>query len=59
MAYDRLTDQHEAAANAGFLFVEKDEIERNYPLPSAYAAYAKYLDIAQGADVFKEQEKRG
>ncbi len=56
---DGLTDQNEAAANAGFLFVEKDEIERNYPLPSAYAAYAKYLDIAQGADVFKEQEKRG
>ena len=55
---DGLTDQNEAAANAGFLFVEKDEIEKNYPLPSAYAVYAKYLDIAQGADVFKEQENR-
>ena len=56
---DGLTDQSAAAAKAGFFFVEKDEIEKNYPLPSAYAAYAKYLDIAQGADVFKEQENRG
>ena len=56
---DDLTDQNAAAADAGFLFVEKDEIEKKYPLPSAYTVYAKYLDIVQGADVFREQENRG
>ena len=40
---DELEDQGVAAADAGFLFVEKEEIEKRYPLPSAYAAYAKYL----------------
>ena len=40
---DELMDQGAAAADAGFLFVEKEEIEKVYPLPSAYAAYAKYL----------------
>jgi len=51
---DELASQTEAAERAGFIFAEKEEIEKNYPLPSAYAAYARYLDIAQGADVFKK-----
>ncbi len=52
---DELTSQTEAAERAGFIFAEKEEIEKDYPLPSAYAAYAKYLDITQGADVFKKE----
>lgn len=52
---DELVNQKEAAKRAKFVFVEKEEIEREYPLPSAYAVYAKYLDIVQGADVFKIQ----
>lgn len=58
---DELADRREAAEKGGIIFVEKAEIEERYPLPSAYAAYAKYLDIAQGADVFRrenETEKR-
>lgn len=51
---DELADRGDAAEQAGFVFVEKEEIEEKYPLPSAYAAYARYLDIAQGADVFKK-----
>ena len=55
---DELISQQEAAKKAGFIFVEKEEIEKRYPLPSAYAAYAKYLDITQGADVFRQLEER-
>lgn len=52
---DELADLNEAAEKADFIFVEKEEIEEKYPLPSAYAAFARYLDIAQGADVFKKE----
>lgn len=55
---DELANQKTAAEKAGFIFAEKEEIERNYPLPSAYAAYAKYLDITQGADKFRKADKR-
>lgn len=51
---DELVSQEEAAKRADFIFVEKEEIEEKYPLPSAYAAYAKYLNIVQGADAFKK-----
>lgn len=50
---DELSEQSAAAERADFIFVEKEEIEKNYPLPSAYAAYAEYLDIRQGADALK------
>lgn len=50
---DELADWRETVGKAGFIFVEKEAIEKKYPLPSAYAAYAKYLDIRQGADAFK------
>ncbi len=56
---DELVSDKETAQKAGFLFVEKEEIEKRYPLPSAYAAYAKYLNIAQGADAFRKNEKYG
>lgn len=51
---DELADQKEAIERADFIFAEKEEIEKRYPLPSAYSAYAKYLEIAQGADVFRK-----
>lgn len=53
---DELVNQKTAARRANFVFVEKEELEKEYPLPSAYAAYARYLDIAQGADVFKKEK---
>ncbi len=53
---DELVPVGKAAEKAGFVFVEKSEIEKKYPLPSAYAAYARYLNIVQGADIFKGKE---
>lgn len=52
---DELVSLDGAAQEAGFVFVEKEEIEKKYPLPSAYTFYARYLNITQGADVFKKE----
>lgn len=35
------------------LFVETQEIERNYPIPSAFAAYSAYLKIQTGIQKMK------
>lgn len=50
---DELVPISEAAQKAGFIFAEKEKIEKKYPLPSAYAVYARHLNITQGADAFK------
>ena len=36
--------------NAGLLFVETAEAEEKYPIPSAFAAYTKYMNIRLGND---------
>lgn len=42
-------------AEQGFLFVEPEETEKKYPIPSAFAAYTKYLNIRLGNEKFKEE----
>ncbi len=32
----------------GMLFVERKKVEKEYPIPSAFAAYAKHMDIVLG-----------
>ena len=46
--------EKEAAEKAGFIFVDKREMEQQYPIPSAYAAYTRYLNVLQGADKYKK-----
>ncbi len=47
-------DELERPEKPGFqqdwIFVNKNEVRENYPVPSAYAAYAEYLDIKLGID---------
>lgn len=38
----------------GLLFVEPQETEEKYPIPSAFAAYTKYLNIKLGNEKFKK-----
>lgn len=38
---------------AGLLFAEAADFKENYPIPSAFTAYAKYLNIHQGKDNFE------
>lgn len=39
----------------GLLFVDKKEAEERYAIPSAYAAYTKYLQIRQGSEKLRKQ----
>ena len=39
----RVDELERMQADAGLLFVTPDEIEENYPIPSAFAAYRNYI----------------
>ncbi|TCL60598.1 A/G-specific DNA-adenine glycosylase [Kineothrix alysoides] len=45
---DELEAPKEGVAKAGWIFADKDEARERYPIPAAYASYAKYLDIKLG-----------
>ena len=32
----------------GMLFVEREIVEKDYPIPAAFAAYAKHMNIVLG-----------
>ena len=40
-----------------WIFVDKNEVRENYPVPSAYAAYTEYLDIKLGVIRDKASQK--
>lgn len=42
---DELAKKDGGAEGQGFIFVEPERIRIDYPLPSAFAAYAKYLNL--------------
>ncbi len=39
------------------LFAEAADFKENYPMPSAFAAYAKYLNICHGKNRFGEGQE--
>ena len=41
-------EELEHTENAGFLFVEPEKTEKEYPIPAAFAAYTEYLNIRLG-----------
>lgn len=47
----------EMSGNSPFLMVEPERTEREYPIPAAFAAYAKYLQIHLGQEKYEKQEK--
>ena len=49
---DQLSSYEEAAKREGLIFVDKKEMEQHYPIPSAYAAYTRYLNVLQGAEKY-------
>ena len=52
--YQVLVDELEPMGqDESLLFVETQEIERNYPIPSAFAAYSTYLKIQTGIQKMK------
>ena len=52
--YQVLVDELEPMGqDESLLFVETQEIEKNYPIPSAFAAYSAYLRIQTGIQKMK------
>ena len=47
---DELAGKGESLEKENWFFAETKEAEEKYPLPSAFAAYTKYLNIRQGSD---------
>lgn len=45
---DELERPSEDVFDEGWIFIDKTQARGNYPIPSAYAAYAGYLDIKLG-----------
>lgn len=50
---DQLAPKGEALEKEKWIFVDSLEAEEKYPLPSAFAAYTKCLNIMQGSDKIK------
>lgn len=50
---DELEPRNETEADEGLIFVEPVETQEKYPIPSAFRAYTKYLNIKQGNAVFQ------
>ena len=47
---DELAQKGQQLEEENWIFVESKEAEEKYPMPSAFAAYTKRLNIAQGSD---------
>lgn len=51
----RVDELQEKQGKENWLFLDKKDAEENYPIPSAYAKYMKYLNITIGYEVFTEK----
>ena len=51
---DELAGKGERLKQENWIFAESHEAEKQYPLPSAFAAYTKCLNIAQGSGKIKK-----
>ena len=38
-----------------YLFVEPEKTEEKYPIPAAFAAYARYMEIKLGQEKYREE----
>lgn len=43
-----------AKENSNFLFIELEESEKKYPIPAAFSAYTKYMNMKLGNERFKK-----
>lgn len=49
----RVDELERSGETSGMLFVEREEAQERYAIPSAYVAYTKYLDIKLGSEKFQ------
>ncbi len=53
VGYEIKVDELEKACKEKFLFIRPDEIEKTYPIPAAFSAFAEYLDIKLGQKAYE------
>lgn len=53
---DELDLPQKKGMESGFLFADRNETEDKYPIPSAFAAYAKYIHVRLGNEKYKNGE---
>lgn len=39
----------------GLFFIDAEETEKKYPIPAAFAAYVRYMDIVLGQERYEER----
>ena len=54
---DELEPKQISKDTADWIYVEPEETEEKYPIPAAFAAYTKYLNIKLGNERFEEEEE--
>lgn len=50
--------QIEEAQKKDLLFVEIAHAEEKYPVPAAFAAYAKYMNMRLGQEKYETEDRR-
>ena len=56
---DELEPKKTGGFTEGWLYIEPEETEEKYPIPSAFSAYMKYLSIKLGKNRYTEHESGG
>ena len=54
---DELEPKKAGGFTEGWLYIEPEETRDRYPIPSAFGAYTKYLDIRLGKERYEEDLK--
>lgn len=55
---DELSPKTDAVKKENWIFAETKEVEEKYPVPSAFAAYAGYLNIKLGNEKYQRRENK-
>ena len=54
---DELEPRQTGEAAKDWLYIEPEETQTRYPIPSAFGAYTKYLSILLGKERHEEEEE--
>jgi A/G-specific adenine glycosylase/sugar fermentation stimulation protein len=55
---DELEPKNTDSFTEDWLYIEPEAARTKYPIPSAYSAYTKYLDIKLGKERYEEEQER-
>lgn len=55
---DKLEPKNKDSFTEDWLYIEPDVTREKYPIPSAYSAYTKYLDMKLGKERYEEEQEK-